>query len=324
MVTGNSVITMPKVSVIIPAYNSDTYLNDAMTSVLKQTYCDFELIVVDDGSQDSTADVVKKCKDKRVKYFYKTNGGASSARNTGIAKAQGDYIAFLDADDLWPENYLDVMYSAMKKNSEFGVAYCALCQEYPNGRCTNNFKIKHCRSGWITEALFKKFFVLAQACLARREIIRNFRFDESLQTADDYDGFLRLSTKTRFLFVPDVNTIRRVHDESLTATSGSMKVQLNKIRVLERFYFELGGKNYIDKRKALRRIGLCYVKSGKMHYERKLYKAANKLFWKAVRVNPLSLRGYRGLLKVMIAGKSEDPMPDWEMPTPLGPITSTI
>ncbi|MFC1511428.1 glycosyltransferase family 2 protein [Candidatus Margulisiibacteriota bacterium] len=97
---------MPEVSVIIPAYNYADFTVQAVESVLAQTYKNFELIVVDDGSTDGTGDALKRFGD-RIRYMYKQNGGVSSARNLGIRLAKGKYIAFLDCDDLWLPNKLE-------------------------------------------------------------------------------------------------------------------------------------------------------------------------------------------------------------------------
>ena len=99
---------MPKVSVIIPTYNRSKIVKDAICSVLDQTESDLEIIVVDDGSTDDTHSIVSGISDDRVFYFFKTNGGPAGARNLGLSKAKGEYIAFLDSDDFWPENYIEL------------------------------------------------------------------------------------------------------------------------------------------------------------------------------------------------------------------------
>ena len=100
------------ISIIIPAYNAADYLAQTIESVLNQTYSDFELILIDDGSTDRTREIIKdyQCKDARIKYFYKENGGVSSARNLGLQKATGDFVSFLDSDDLWDRRFLESMY----------------------------------------------------------------------------------------------------------------------------------------------------------------------------------------------------------------------
>lgn len=96
-------------SVVIPAYNAEKFVSTAIESVLRQSYTDFEIIVVDDGSRDNTAAVVAGMPDARIRYIYQENAGVSAARNTGIRQSSGEFICFLDADDLWLENHLEVL-----------------------------------------------------------------------------------------------------------------------------------------------------------------------------------------------------------------------
>lgn len=110
-----------KFSVIIPAYNAALYIKNSINSVLNQTFSDFEILIVDDGSTDDTKKIVKTIEDERVHYIYQRNGGVSSARNTGIRAAKGEYICFLDADDLWKPNHLEVVLNLIIKYPEASV-----------------------------------------------------------------------------------------------------------------------------------------------------------------------------------------------------------
>ena len=105
---------MCKISIIVPIYNAEKYLNQCIDSILRQTYTDFELLLIDDGSQDNSKIICKNylLKDSRVVYKYKTNGGASSARNLGISLAMGKYIVFIDSDDFIECDYLETVYKA--------------------------------------------------------------------------------------------------------------------------------------------------------------------------------------------------------------------
>jgi glycosyltransferase involved in cell wall biosynthesis len=111
-------MTESTISVIIPVYNGDKYLAQAFESVFKQDYRQFEITVVDDGSSDNTAQIVRRYDD--IKYIYKTNEGVASARNTGIAASNGEIIVFLDSDDFWPPNRLKVTAAYFQKHLEVG------------------------------------------------------------------------------------------------------------------------------------------------------------------------------------------------------------
>ena len=114
---------MPRVSVVMPAYNRASYIGEAIQSVLDQTYPDFELIAVDDGSADNTAEVVARFKDNRITYIHQANAGETAARNTGIAHASGELLGFLDSDDRMLPNALQVMAGLLDARPDIDVAY---------------------------------------------------------------------------------------------------------------------------------------------------------------------------------------------------------
>lgn len=115
---------MPKVSVIIPAYNMAWYTLETVESVLKQTFRDYEIIVVDDGSADNTKDLLHPyIESYRITYIYKENGGASSARNVWIRASQGEYVALLDCDDLWLPEKLEFCVNVLDNKPEVGLVY---------------------------------------------------------------------------------------------------------------------------------------------------------------------------------------------------------
>lgn len=115
---------MPFFSIVIPLYNKENFVQDTLKSVLNQTFQDFEIIVVDDGSTDKSAKKVKEFNNPKINYFRTENQGASKARNVGIQKANADYICFLDADDYWYPNHLDVLYNLILDFPEAGM-YCS-------------------------------------------------------------------------------------------------------------------------------------------------------------------------------------------------------
>ncbi len=312
------VILMPKISVIIPTYNRSGMVKEAISSVLAQTEPNLEIIVVDDGSTDDTRIVVESLAEKRVSYFYKTNAGPASARNYGLSKATGEYVAFLDHDDLWPPNYLEVMLSRLEKNTEFGAAYSPITAVYPDGGEVKSYKRPDGKSGWLAVNLFKHGFVWTSATLIRREVLKNFYFDESLKTSyEDGDFFLRLSMKTQFLFVADVEAVRRNHAENFSTKVGVLPT---RILVLERFYFRLGGNKIVPARVARRRLSHACRKVAEERRHEGNRSAAITLYKRAIRYWPLDLRPYLGLGRALLLSKKRDPNPDWQMPESLAEI----
>lgn len=306
-----------KVSVVIPTYNSSCLLKDSTNSVLAQSFKDFELLLIDDGSTDDTALVVQMVNDPRLKYHYKENGGVSSARNFGIDKASGEFIAFLDADDIWYSNYLETMISALEKEKDYGVAYTTIINKYPNGRTIERRREKHCVSGFIAPKLFEIFFVHPQASVVRRKTLDDLRFDEGLKLGEDGDFFLRLSLKTKFLFIPSNQVVRRVQTDSLSQRAGKNKVDLSRLRVLERFCEDFGGKELVSKRTANIRFCKAYREAGTKYYEVNARKAALYMYKRALRFDKLSIRNYRNFIKAFMLSKGLDTMPDWHFPNPL-------
>lgn len=312
---------MPEVSAIIPTYNVADWLKQSIASVLDQTFTDYELIIIDDGSTDNTSSVVKDFNDKRIRYFYKDNNGIPSSRNFGIAKAAGQYIAFLDSDDLWPKDYLTVMTAALEQATDYGVAYCAVTQVYPNGREVKSWRAESCVSGWITRQFFLKRFVWCQAMVVRRDILSNFYWDESLKHSADIDAILKISQRAQFLFVSEVEAIRRLRPESISARRCSSNVSCNHIRILERFY-RTHGRKYLSKRQAMQRISHAYRELAKQYYDFGARAIAIHLFKQAISYDPFSLKNYKGLIKASLKSKNSDEIPHWQISPQLPEIDS--
>jgi glycosyltransferase involved in cell wall biosynthesis len=307
---------MPKVSVIIPTYNRAYVVREAVKSILSQTFDDLEVIVVDDGSTDDTRSVVEAIDDARVKYYYKENGGCSSARNLGSVKSTGEYIGFLDSDDLWPDNFLEVMLQKLQENPQCGVAYCATTFVHSTGPQVESYKVKRCVSGWITKELFKNSFIWPSTVLIYKGVLNNFYFDEALRNSEDTDAFLRLSTKTQFIFVSGVEVIRRHSLDSPTRKS-FVDVACNRALSLERFYFRLGGNKLVPAKLARKKISHVYRRAAERNRYIHNRTAAICLYKRAISYWPFDIRLYWNLLHAYLLSREKDTMPDWKMPQPL-------
>jgi glycosyltransferase involved in cell wall biosynthesis len=309
-------LLMPKVSVIIPTYNRGYIIRQAIESVLKQALRDLELLIIDDGSTDNTGEVIKSIFDPRIRYFYKQNGGPASARNVGLSNAKGEFIAFLDSDDFWPENYIQIMLFHLENNNKFGMAYSPITLIYPDGRETKSYKGPEGKSGWITLDLFKRGFIWPSAVVFRNSIWKEFYFDESLnKVSEDSDAFLRLSIRTPFLFVPDVQAFHRLTSDSISVEAG---VSCARMLVLERFYFKLGGDRIIPVKIARRRLSHACRKIAEDRRIKGSRSAALKLYKHAIHYWPFDLRLYLGLGQALLLSRSKDQEPNWNMPQPLG------
>jgi len=190
----NKIEKKPQVSVIIPTYNRGWIIKEAIDSVLAQDYTEFELIVVDDGSTDHTADVLDSYRNV-IKVLSQKNKGVSAARNRGIAEASGKFIAFLDSDDLWLSQKLSAQIEFFTQTPD-----ALICQTEEvwirNGLIVNPKKRHKKPSGMIFEPSLALCLVSPSAVMIRRsllEIVGNF--DETLPACEDYDLWLRISCR---------------------------------------------------------------------------------------------------------------------------------
>ena len=207
----------PKVSVIIPTYNRSNFLHSAIKSVLNQTFEDFEVIVVDDASTDNTRQVLDKFDDKRICYIrHKENKGGSAARNTGIKRSKGEFIAFLDDDDLWMPSKLEKQLDLINKNLEIGAVYTGAY------KINESDKIIMCnypslRGNIFPDILKKNYVGSCSAVLIRKECIdRIGLFDENLPAGQDFDLWIRLAKNYQFDYVNEPLVIHRIHKKRIT------------------------------------------------------------------------------------------------------------
>lgn len=308
---------MPLVSVIIPTYNRSHLVKEAIESVLKQIYADFEIVVVDDGSTDDTAEAIKKIKDSRIRYFYKNNGGIASARNLGIKNSKGKYIAFLDSDDLYTETYLEIMTGRLEENTDFGMAYSMFINILPNGTQENGFKEDRFLSGTLVRNYFQKMpCILPSATVLRQETLNGLFFDENIKLGEDIDFFLRLSVKMKFLCVPETTVLRRILKGNISEQYET-KISPNLILILERFFRHMNNNGIVPASLARKKISREYCSLAKTHAKASNRTAAIKLVKKAIKYYPFDNNHYKFLLRALFMSRKKDKISNWQMPKPL-------
>jgi glycosyltransferase involved in cell wall biosynthesis len=222
----------PLVSVIIPTYNHAHYLCQAVDSVLDQDFDNYEIIVVDDGSQDNTKQVVEDYGSK-VRYIYQHNQGLASARNTGIRAAKGDLIALLDADDLYETNYLSTLTSILAANTHAQAVHCA--SRFVDG---NNNPLPQLAGRIVPpENLYHDLlmvnFLQPLCMMAYRRCYEELDyFDKSFPGVEDWDMWLRMASKYTIISVGKVLARYRVVEKSM---STNVEIMLkNRLAVLEK------------------------------------------------------------------------------------------
>jgi glycosyltransferase involved in cell wall biosynthesis len=199
---------MARVSVIIPTYNRLPKVREAIDSVLKQTYRDFELWVVDDGSTDGTGQALEVLGNK-IKYVSQANRGVSAARNLGLRVSRGKYVAYLDSDDLWEPRKLEIQLRCMEANPQFPLCYTDEIWIRKGVRV--NPRKKHAKySGWIFERCLPLCIISPSSALMKRALFREIEgFDENLPVCEDYDFWLRVTCRYPVLFIDRKLIVKR-------------------------------------------------------------------------------------------------------------------
>lgn len=210
-------------SVIIPTYNREKLISRAIDSVLCQSFTDFELIIVDDGSVDNTGKIIDKYDDERIKYIYKENGGQNSALNVGIKEAKGKYLAFMDSDDVWLENKLQKIYEKYQSSSKYRVVYHST-GIYRRGKIIpiNDDYLE----GKIFKEVLKQGFMSSQISLScEKKCMEDIGcFDEKFIVYQDDDVCFRLAKNYDVGLVKDVL--------SIIGGEADNRVTKNKIRTV--------------------------------------------------------------------------------------------
>ena len=206
------------ISVIIPAYNAERTILDTIASVQQQTFADFELIVINDGSTDGTLELLQSVKDDRLQVFSYENGGLPTARNRGIERSQGEFIAFLDADDLWATDKLELQLASLQAHPEAGLAYSWTYYRF-NSEQDSYADTSNSFEGYVyADLLVKNFLQSGSNPLIRREVINSVGlFDPALKACEDWDFYLRIGAKWNFALVKKVQIIYRQSSSSMTS-----------------------------------------------------------------------------------------------------------
>ncbi len=222
---------LPKISVVIPCFNAEKYVIAAIRSALAQDWPDIEIIVVDDGSTDHSAQWVNDTFPK-VKVFQQPNRGVAAARNKGIQHATGDWIAFLDADDIWLDGKLKRQWQQLHAHPGVRMNYTAWQVWHSEDPSPSKAFVKHLQSkardercwagpsGWIYPALLLDCEVWTSTVLAHRSVFDEVgNFDTSLRIGEDYDLWLRASRITPILRVAQPLALYRTHTASITKSA---------------------------------------------------------------------------------------------------------
>lgn len=212
---------MPSVSVLLAVYNDERFLAEAIESILTQTYTDFELIVIDDGSVDGTAEIIREYagRDERIRFFQLAeNRGQSAALNRGLAEARGDYVAKMDSDDISLPRRLEIQVDFLQSNPEIGVVGAQRKQVDVNLNPLRDidFPLRHAHI--VTNLFFGGWSIGGGEALCRRELMRELGGFNSRVILGDWELYCRLVERARFANVPERLYWARRHQYNVTVT----------------------------------------------------------------------------------------------------------
>lgn len=200
------------ISVVIPLYNKEAYIADTINCILEQSFKNFEIIVIDDGSKDNGSEIVTRLSntDKRIRLIQKENGGVSSARNRGILEAKYDYIAFIDADDKWSSEHLMNIWNLINKYTEADIFTSNFARVYNYGEIKNNRNVYELPEGIISNyfkySLKKGLINSSCVCVSKKALMNVGMFDENYSHGEDIDLWNRLVRKYKVAYTPIVSS----------------------------------------------------------------------------------------------------------------------
>ncbi len=290
----------PKISVILINHNYGNYIAQAIESVLSQTYKNLELIVVDDGSTDNSAQVIEGYKDK-IKFIKRTHksGTCSVPRNTALKEATGEFIAFLDSDDAWNKHKLQNQVDYLERHKNIGLAYSDYEVIDSKSRLLSISGNRYFRrgpvEGWVFNEFVKRNFMQVSTVIVRRKVLdRVGFFDPELSRAEDYDLWLRISRHYKIGLIDKALAKNRRHPHNMTNSRISQAVVTMKVihkimhlcpeirseipNILQGKFNELFGELYFYKALA--------------HLEGEGAKKARWWFTKAIKYQPLRISLY--------------------------------
>ena len=300
---------MPRVSVIIPTYEQQPeFLTSAVETVLGQSFSDYEIVVVDDGSTVLPAHASLGPLIEKVRLIEQANCGPASARNTGIRKAQGEIIALLDSDDLWKADKLERHREAHDLNPERALIF-SQCAFLEGGRVTKIFP-KDAPSGMIFLPLVRKSFITTCSVTIRRDSFDKVGyFNERILLGEDYEWYFRLAQVAPFGFIPFPLSYYRRHKGNIT--HDAQRTHEEKVRIFQSLLDQAQDKGDHALDSAARpKLAYHLVKLAKVKQKRGELADARSIIQKALRVHPSSAKAWRALARNWarrLAGSNRSP-----------------
>jgi len=300
-------VRIPKVSVIIPTYNREDFLAEAIQSVLDQTFRDLKIIVIDDGSTDNTREVVDSFKDPRIKYIYQENQGVCIARNTAVNNSNSEYIAFLDSDDVLLKEAIEKEVHVLDEYPEAGLGYGQAYLIDTGGRVFGLYKhyLKYSciRTGSdvIKEFLIHGYSIPSPTIMTRRSCLNEVGLysPDFHHGSEDFDLMVRLCKNYTVVYIAEPLAKYRVHATNQSSGHALEERERSNSRILESIFndAELGTSMYYHRSKAYFHLYRVLAYDA---YSSRQMKTARRYILKAIRVHPKGfLKGFDLLLVLL-------------------------
>ena len=273
-------VKTPTISIVLPTYNRAVQLEQAIKSVLAQTYQDWELLIIDDGSTDETPEIVKKFReaDLRIRYLNGFHQGVSAARNLGVQHSQGAFIAFLDDDDLWLPEKLDRQMSLFAAHPEWAFVYTQADLRYADGKPGK----PRTPLPVTFEALLGRNMIALPSVLIRKYIIVSLGgFNEAMDVSEDIDLWLRVASRHTFGAIPDALTVcHQSRDRNDARYIRAVKNHLITLEGLLKQGLSMSRRRCVLRKLAKVRYSLARIRRTQGHYFE-----ASREFSRAVRAD---------------------------------------
>jgi len=285
----------PRVSVIIPAYDSAAYIPDAIGSVLGQTYQDFEIIVVDDGSRDGTRELVES-RYPEAQFIRIEHGGAARARNVGIRNAGGEFVAFLDADDVWLPRKLEKQMTHFDRDPDVAMIFTE--NNYYDDRgvidYSHKFDKRVLMRGCVPANILLYSYVTTPTVIVRKKVFDDVGFfDEGLTIAEDDNLWIRISSKYKIHLIEEILvSVRRNHGSLTSDIVAVIRGVEKNIELLRDKYkcFDESMQPIINKK-----YSILHNNMGYYHFTRNDFRTARIEYAKSIRLDPGNMNSYRYL-----------------------------
>lgn len=224
----------PLITVIIPTYNRSQYIKQAIDSALNQTHKNIELIIIDDGSKDNTSEVLKKYDtySNINNIALNHNAGVANARNLGLKEAKGDYIAFLDSDDFWEKNKIELQLNEFDKDSNIGLVHTGVIEFGKGWEREKIWEKENRLEGWCREEIFTKWYIFHSSIMIKKQHIEKIgNFDSTFPYSEDYEWWLRVAEYCKFKYIPTALVWKRYTENQMSSNLTKQYIYQDKARI---------------------------------------------------------------------------------------------